>query len=75
LDKLAVNGDSIVLQPVGFLWQGWDGKLPLKGTNIITSEGKSVILEKDVMVAALQGVGKMYVAPPFATPSLHAGHR
>ncbi|HEX2733554.1 MAG TPA: hypothetical protein VHM70_18210 [Polyangiaceae bacterium] len=68
MDKLAVTGDSIVLQPVGFMWQGWDGKIPLQGANIITSEGKSVILEKDVMTAALQGMGKMYVAPPFATP-------
>lgn len=68
MDKLAVNGDSIVLQPVGFMWQAWDGKLPLQGTNIITSEGKSVILEKDVLLAAIQGMGKMYVAPPFATP-------
>jgi Contractile injection system spike tip protein len=68
MDKLAVNGDSIVLQPVGFMWQGWDGKLPLQGGNLITSEGKSVILEKDVLMAALGGMGKMYVAPPFATP-------
>lgn len=68
MDKLAVAGDKIVLQPTGFLWQAWDGKLPLQGSNIITSEGKSAVLEKDVMLAALQGTGKMYVAPPFATP-------
>lgn len=68
VDKLAVNGDALVLHPVGFAWQAWDGKLPLRGANLITSEGKSVILETDVMTAALQGVGKMYVAPPFATP-------
>jgi Contractile injection system spike tip protein len=68
VDKLAVTGDSIVLQPVGFFWQGWDGKLPLRGSNIITSEGKSAILEPDVMTAALQGMGKMYVSPAFPTP-------
>lgn len=68
MDKLAVTGDSIVLQPLGFFWQAWDGKLPLRGSNMITSEGRSAILEQDVMTAALQDVGKLYVTPAFPTP-------
>ena len=68
MDSLLADGDELELTPDP-PWQ-WlvPVKVPVTGFHQIKSEGKSVILEADIILAGLKAAGKQYTAPGFDAP-------
>ena len=71
MDEFLVDGDEIELVPdPPWNWMAGPVKLPVQAMapHKIKVEGKSVILEADILMAALQGIGQAYSTPGFDAP-------
>ncbi|MEN9578086.1 MAG: hypothetical protein RJA70_1095 [Pseudomonadota bacterium] len=69
MDALMVTGDQIELTPdPPWKWMVPPVKVPVMGAHRITSEGKSVIWETDIIAAGPLATGQLYSAPGFDVP-------